>query len=66
MDIYIINNPNKILLKTIKRCFLKTPYFLFLKIENRKQFLVVKLVFLYFIFFVKNKKLFLSNKPLNF
>ena len=46
------NNPQKISEhnKTSKKCFLKTTYFLFLKTENRKQFLVIKQVFQVFCF----------------
>ena len=42
--------------KTIKSCFLKTPYFIFS--ENGKRFMIIKCFFQFFI--LKNIKLFLK------
>ena len=39
------------IIKINKRCYMRTSYFMFLKIENRKQFLIVKPIF----FVSKNK-----------
>ena len=39
---------------------MKTPYFLFLRFENRKQFLVVKHV--YILFILENKKNILNSQ----
>ena len=43
--VYIIIFKKQI--KTTKKCYPKTLYFLFLKIENKKHFLIIKCVFCY-------------------
>ena len=46
-------------MKTIKRRYLKTIYFIFLRIKNRKQFWLLNTFSIFF--FEKNEKIILKN-----
>ena len=55
---YKTNENNK---KRLKKCVLKTPYFLFLNNRKQKTVFNYQICFLYFFYFEENKNYFKNN-----